>query len=105
MDLPLNSKVDARLPDPGGSEHLSSLLHRAKFARLLTEWSLVTHTLVVAVMIGAGLLLWLVNACVPIAGKIRRVFNTVVVLAVFVWLLYGFGVLTPTDAPLALPTR
>ena len=45
------------------------------------------------VLIVAGLLLWLVNSYVPMDGKIKNIFNIVVVLVVIVWLLKVFGVL------------
>ena len=38
-------------------------------------------------------LLYLVNNHLPMDGKIKRILNAVVVIAVVVWLLYAFGVL------------
>jgi ABC-type long-subunit fatty acid transport system fused permease/ATPase subunit len=52
--------------------------------------SLVT---VVLTLIVVGVLLWLVNAYIPMDGKIKQILNIVVVIAVILWLLYGFGVL------------
>jgi len=43
------------------------------------------------VLIVAGVLLWLVNAYIPMDGKIKRIFNIVVVIVVIVWLLKVFG--------------
>jgi hypothetical protein len=40
-----------------------------------------------------GVLLWLVNTYVPMDGKIKKIFNIVVVICVVVWLLYAFGIL------------
>jgi hypothetical protein len=40
-----------------------------------------------------GVLLWLVNQYIPMDGKIKTIFNIVVVIAVVVWLLYGFGII------------
>jgi hypothetical protein len=37
--------------------------------------------------------LWLVNRYIPMDGKIKTILNIVVVIAVVLWLLYGFGVL------------
>ncbi len=43
------------------------------------------------VLIVAGVLLWLVNSFIPMDGKIKRIFNIVVVIIVIVWLLKAFG--------------
>jgi hypothetical protein len=48
---------------------------------------------VVLTLIVVGVLLWLVNTYIPMAGSIKRILNVVVVIAVILWLLYGFGVL------------
>lgn len=48
---------------------------------------------VVITLIVVGVLLWLVNAYVPMDGKIKNILNAVVVIAVVVWLLYAFGVI------------
>jgi hypothetical protein len=47
----------------------------------------------VIVLIAVGVLLWLVNTYIPMDGKIKSILNIVVVIAVVLWLLYGFGVL------------
>lgn len=48
---------------------------------------------VVITLIVVGVLLWLVNAYIPMDGKIKSILNAVVVIAVVFWLLYAFGVL------------
>ena len=48
---------------------------------------------VVLTLIVVGVLLWLVNNYIPMAGSIKTILNAVVVIAVVLWLLYGFGVL------------
>jgi hypothetical protein len=50
--------------------------------------SLVT---ILLVLIVAGVLLWLVNSFIPMDGKIKSIFNVVVVIVVIVWLLKVFG--------------
>ena len=40
-----------------------------------------------------GVLLWLVNTCIPMDGKIKQILNVVVVIVVVLWLLSVFGVL------------
>jgi hypothetical protein len=47
----------------------------------------------VVVLIVVGVLLWLVNSYIPMAGSIKQILNAVVVIAVVLWLLNAFGVL------------
>ena len=44
-------------------------------------------------LIVIGVLLWLVNAYIPMDGKIKKILNVVVVVCVVMWLLFAFGVL------------
>jgi uncharacterized membrane protein YhdT len=44
-------------------------------------------------LIVIGVLLWLVNAYIPMDGKIKQILNVVVVICVVVWLLFAFGIL------------
>lgn len=48
--------------------------------------------LVVALVV-VGVALYLVNTVIPMDGKIRTIINVLVVLAVCLWLLQGFGLL------------
>jgi hypothetical protein len=48
---------------------------------------------VIIVLVVAGVLLWLVNNYIPMDGKIRRILNIVVVIAVIIWLIKVFGLL------------
>jgi len=48
---------------------------------------------VVIVLIVVGILLWLVNAYIPMDSKIKKILNIVVVIAVVLWLLSAFGIL------------
>jgi steroid 5-alpha reductase family enzyme len=45
----------------------------------------------VTVLIVVGVLLWLVNSFIPMAGSIKSILNAVVVIAVVLWLLNIFG--------------
>ncbi len=49
---------------------------------------------VVMVLIVVGVLLWLVNRFIPMAGSIKSILNAVVVIAVVLWLLNVFGLFT-----------
>ena len=42
-------------------------------------------------LIVVGILLWLVNRYIPMAGSIKSILNAVVVVCVMVWLLNVFG--------------
>ena len=49
---------------------------------------------VVVVLIVVGVILWLINRFIPMAGSIKTILNAVVVIAVVLWLLSVFGVLS-----------
>jgi hypothetical protein len=54
------------------------------------------------ILIVIGVLLWLVNSYIPMAGSIKTILNAVVVICVILWLLRVFGVWggdLPTVAP------
>ena len=46
---------------------------------------------VLVVLIVVGVILWLVNAYVPMDGKIKNILNIVVVIFLVLWLLKAFG--------------
>jgi hypothetical protein len=48
---------------------------------------------VVITLIVVGVLLWLVNTYIPMAGSIKSILNAVVVIAVVIWLLFAFGII------------
>jgi hypothetical protein len=48
---------------------------------------------ILVVLIGVGLLLWLVNNFIPMDRKIKSILNVVVVIVVIIWLLKSFGLL------------
>lgn len=48
---------------------------------------------IVIVLIIVGVLLWLINAYIPMDRKIKNILNIVVVIGVIIWLLRAFGVL------------
>ena len=49
---------------------------------------------VVWVLVVVGVLLWLVNSYIPMAGSIKSILNAVVVIAVVLWLLTVFGLMS-----------
>jgi hypothetical protein len=48
---------------------------------------------VIVIIVLVGVLLWALNSFIPMDVKIRNILNAVVVIALIVWLLQGFGVL------------
>lgn len=46
---------------------------------------------IVLVLIVVGVLLWLINRYIPMAGPIKSLLNAVVVIVLVVWLLKDFG--------------
>jgi hypothetical protein len=49
---------------------------------------------VLVVLIIAGVVLWLINKFIPMAGSIKKILNIVVVIVIILWLLSVFGVLS-----------
>jgi hypothetical protein len=48
---------------------------------------------IVIVLIVVGILLWLINAYIPMQSTIKSILNAVVIIVVVIWLLQAFGVL------------
>jgi len=48
---------------------------------------------ILVTLIVAGVLLWLVNAYIPMDEKIKNILNVVVIIIVVLWVLNVFGVL------------
>lgn len=49
---------------------------------------------VVVVLVVVGVVLWLINRFIPMAGSIKSILNAVIIIAVVLWLLSVFGVLS-----------
>jgi len=49
---------------------------------------------IILTLIVVGVLLWLINTYIPMAGSIKTILNAVVVIVVCVWLLKAFGLWT-----------
>ena len=47
---------------------------------------------VVILLAIVGLLLWLVNRFIPMQGQIKNILNSVVVIAVLIWIMRVFGI-------------
>ncbi|MBA3670247.1 MAG: hypothetical protein H0W71_09355 [Sphingomonas sp.] len=57
--------------------------------------SLISIILVICVV---GVLLWAINAYLPMDARIKNILNIVVVIALVLWLLKAFGVLDSLSA-------
>ena len=53
----------------------------------------------IVTLIVIGVLLWLVNAFIPMDSNIKQILNIVVIIAVVLWLLSVFGVLNAINGP------
>ena len=48
---------------------------------------------VVLILVVVGVLLWLINSYIPMAGSIKMILNAVVIIVVVLWLLSVFGLI------------
>jgi len=48
---------------------------------------------ILVALIVVGVVLWLVNTFIPMAGSIKKILNCVVIIAVVVWLMNVSGML------------
>jgi formate hydrogenlyase subunit 4 len=48
-----------------------------------------TQLLIVLVVV--GVVLWVINAYIPMQSTIKKILNVVVIIVVFIWLLSVFG--------------
>ena len=48
---------------------------------------------VIVVLVVVGVILWLINSYIPMAGSIKTILNAVVVIVVVLWLLSVFGLI------------
>jgi hypothetical protein len=48
---------------------------------------------VVLVLVVVGVLLWLINAFIPMPYSLRSILNAFVVIGLVIWLLYVFGLI------------
>jgi len=49
---------------------------------------------VILILITVGIILWLINRFIPMAKSIKSILNAVVIIAVVLWLLKVFGMLS-----------
>lgn len=47
----------------------------------------------VIILVVVGVVLWVINAYIPMQATVKKILNVVVILAVIIWLLSVFGVI------------
>ena len=52
---------------------------------------------IVVVLVVVGLILWLINTYIPMAGAIKSLLNIVVFVVVLIWVLQVFGLIGPIN--------
>ena len=52
---------------------------------------------IVVVLVVVGLILWLINTYIPMAGPIKSLLNIVVFVVVLIWILQVFGLIGPIN--------
>lgn len=58
---------------------------------------------VVLTLIVVGVILWLINTYIPMQSTVKSILNAVVVIAIVLWLLYGFGIISNSGS-VSMPT-
>ncbi len=58
---------------------------------------------VVITLVVVGVILWLINTYIPMQSTIKSILNGVVIIAVVLWLLYGFGIVNGSGR-VSMPT-
>ena len=48
---------------------------------------------IVVILVVVGLVMWLINTYIPMAGAIKSLLNIVVFVVVLIWLLQAFGLI------------
>ncbi len=52
---------------------------------------------IVVVLVVIGLILWLINTYIPMAGAIKSLLNIIVFVVVLIWVLQVFGLIGPIN--------
>jgi len=50
---------------------------------------------IILVLVVVGLIMWMINTYIPMAGAIKSLLNLVVLVVVVIWLLQIFGIIGP----------
>jgi hypothetical protein len=55
-------------------------------------------SLIVTIVV-VGVILWLINAYVPMQATVKKILNVVVIIVLILWLLNAFGVMGTLNRP------
>jgi len=55
----------------------------------------VTLVNIVLILVVVGLVMWLINTYIPMAGAIKSLLNIVVFVVMLIWILQTFGLIGP----------
>lgn len=58
--------------------------------------------LIIAIVV-VGVVLWLINAFIPMEPRIKQLLNIVVIIVLILWLLTALGVLGSLNRPITRP--
>jgi hypothetical protein len=61
------------------------------FVTIILKLIIMPILTILLVLVVVGVILWLVNAYIPMDSKIKSILNVVVVILVIIWLLQAFG--------------
>jgi hypothetical protein len=53
----------------------------------------VTLVQIIVILVVVGLIMWLINTYIPMAGAIKSLLNIVVFVVLLIWILQVFGVI------------
>jgi hypothetical protein len=76
-----------------GCRLIAGSISKIKREAHLSEIQTLALIHMVLVLIVVGVLLWLINAYIPMAGSIKMILNAVVIIVVVLWLLSVFGLI------------
>jgi len=54
---------------------------------------------IIIVLVVVGVIMWAVNAYIPMQSQIKKILNIVVIIVIALWLLHVFGILLGNLSP------
>jgi hypothetical protein len=60
---------------------------------------------IVVILVVVGLVMWLINTYIPMAGAIKSLLNIVVFVVLLIWILQVFGLIGPIPGLRIPPLR
>ena len=69
----------------------ANCINGLNFVTIILKFIIMPILTILLVLVVVGVILWLVNAYIPMDSKIKSILNVVVVILVIIWLLQAFG--------------